>query len=93
MTGSVKESRRFERSRDDEIYGLYIRDVERIVNTPSPSGYTKEVMEIIRREAENFGFQTEFNRKGGLIITVPGQTEHVLGFSAHVDTLGVWSAR
>ena len=65
-----------------------LETLERIVNTPSPSGYTKEVMEIIRREAENFGFQTEFNRKGGLIITVPGQTEHVLGFSAHVDTLG-----
>lgn len=65
-----------------------LETLERIVNTPSPSGCTKEVMEIIRREAENFGFQTEFNRKGGLIITVPGQTEHVLGFSAHVDTLG-----
>lgn len=88
MTGSVKESRRFERSRDDEIYGLYIRDAGEDCEHASPSGCTKEVMEIIRREAENFGFQTEFNRKGGLIITVPGQTEHVLGFSAHVDTLG-----
>ena len=65
-----------------------LETLERIVNTPSPSGCTKEVMEIIRGEAEHFGFQTEFNRKGGLIITVPGQAENVLGFSAHVDTLG-----
>ena len=40
-----------------------LETLERIVNTPSPSGCTKEVMEIIRGEAEHFGFQTEFNRK------------------------------
>ena len=70
-------------------YMKYILDtLEKIVNTPSPSGCTGKVMEIVRREAEGFGFQTEYNRKGGLIITVPGQTETVVAFSGHVDTLG-----
>lgn len=70
-------------------YMEYILEVlEKIVNTPSPSGCTGKVMELVRKEAEGFGFQTEFNRKGGLIITVPGKSERVTGFSAHVDTLG-----
>lgn len=68
--------------------GYILEILEKIVNTPSPSGCTGEVMELVCAEAESFGFQTEFNRKGGLIVTVPGQKENVLGVSAHVDTLG-----
>ena len=74
-------------------YMKYILDtLEKIVNTPSPSGCTGRSWRSSRREAEGFGFQTEYNRKGGLIITVPGQTETVVAFSGHVDTLGLWCA-
>lgn len=67
----------------------YIVEIlEKIVNTPSPSGYTKQVMSLVEEEAIRFGYEISYNRKGGLIITVPGRTEHVLGLSAHVDTLG-----
>ena len=62
--------------------------LEKIVNIPSPSGYTKEVMKVVEKEAKGFGYEAEYSRKGGLIITVPGKTEHCLGISAHVDTLG-----
>ena len=40
-----------------------LETLERIVNTPSPSGYTKEVMEIIRREAENLVFRQSLTEK------------------------------
>ena len=62
--------------------------LEKIVNIPSPSGYTKEVMKVVEEEAKGFGYGAEYSRKGGLIITVPGKTGHCLGISAHVDTLG-----
>lgn len=62
--------------------------LEKLVNTPSPSGYTKDVMELIEKEAADFGFPITYNRKGGMIISVKGKTDTVLGLSAHVDTLG-----
>lgn len=65
-----------------------VKTLEMLVNIPSPSGYTKEVMEYVRKEAEDFGYSCEYSHKGGLIITVPGQEDETLGLSAHVDTLG-----
>lgn len=62
--------------------------LEKIINIPSPSGYTKEVLKAVEEEARAFGYSSTYNRKGGLIIEVPGQTGEVLGLSAHVDTLG-----
>jgi len=62
--------------------------LEKIVNIPSPSGYTKEVMKAVEEEAAHWGYSSEYNRKGGLIITVPGKEEEALGLAAHVDTLG-----
>lgn len=67
----------------------YVTNIlEKIVNIPSPSGYTKEVLKVVEEEARGFGYSSTYNRKGGLIIEVPGQTKEVLGLSAHVDTLG-----
>lgn len=65
-----------------------INFLEKLVNTPSPSGYTKEVMKLVEEEAALWGYASSYNRKGGLMITVPGKSEEVLGLSAHVDTLG-----
>lgn len=65
-----------------------IRFLEKIVKIPSPSGYTKEVMSVVEAEAAALGYSSEYNRKGGLMITVPGESGEVLGLSAHVDTLG-----
>lgn len=62
--------------------------LERLVNTPSPSGYTREVTALMESEAGKWGFESEYSRKGGLIIHVPGRSEEVIGISAHVDTLG-----
>ena len=71
-----------------ETMSYVISILEKIVNIPSPSGYTREVMKAIEEEASGFGFHSAYNRKGGLIIEVPGQTQEVLGLSAHGDNLG-----
>ncbi len=65
-----------------------INTIETLVNIPSPSGFTKEVMEFVRSEAERFGYACEYSQKGGLIISVEGKSSETLGLSAHVDTLG-----
>ena len=65
-----------------------IKTIETLVDIPSPSGYTKEIMEFVKKEAEGYGYQSEFNQKGGLILSVPGKSTDILGISAHVDTLG-----
>lgn len=65
-----------------------IKTMETLVNIPSPSGYTKEVMEYVKGEAERYGYPCEYSQKGGLIILIDGKSEATLGLSAHVDTLG-----
>lgn len=65
-----------------------INTIEKLVNIPSPSGFTKEVMEFVKSEAERFGYLSTYNHKGGLILQVDGKTNETLGLSAHVDTLG-----
>ncbi len=71
-----------------ETMKYIIETINKLVNIPSPSGYTREVMEYVRKEAEGFGYSCEYSNKGGLIISVPGKTKETLGLSAHVDTLG-----
>lgn len=72
-----------------------MQTIEYIINTlktlaeiPSPSGFTKEVMNFVKSEAEKLGYTCEISRKGGLIISVKGNNKETLGLSAHVDTLG-----
>lgn len=62
--------------------------IEKLVNTPSPSGYCKDVLSLLDEEAKGMGYETEFLKKGGLIVKVPGKCEKVTGLCAHVDTLG-----
>ncbi|HWT73409.1 MAG TPA: M42 family metallopeptidase [Mobilitalea sp.] len=71
-----------------ETMDYIIKTLEKLVNIPSPSGFTKEVMEFVKAEAEGFGFKGEYTNKGGYIIKVKGKTNETLGLSAHVDTLG-----
>ena len=71
-----------------ETMDYIIQTIEKLVNIPSPSGYTREVMEFVKSEAKSFGYESEYNQKGCLIIPVDGKSSQVIGLSAHVDTLG-----
>lgn len=71
-----------------ETINYIIQTLEKLVNIPSPSGYTKDVMEYVKTEAESFGYMSQFSHKGGLIISVKGKNSDTVGLSAHVDTLG-----
>lgn len=71
-----------------ETMDYIINTIESLVNIPSPSGFTAQVIDFVKKEAEGFGYQCEINQKGGLLITVQGKSDELIGLSAHVDTLG-----
>lgn len=66
--------------------------LERLLNTPSPSGFCMKIMELVREEVAKLGFALEMTPKGNAIVAIPaaegGASAGTLGLSAHVDTLG-----
>lgn len=61
---------------------------KRILEIPSPSGYTKEVISFLAEECREKGVSHSLSNKGNLIIEFPGESDYTVGLSAHVDTLG-----
>ncbi len=60
-----------------------------LLQTPSPTGYCRKIIDMLREEAERLGLQHEMLQKGGLLINLPGESSGALiGISGHVDTLG-----
>ncbi|HEM2794031.1 TPA: M42 family metallopeptidase [Streptococcus suis] len=60
-----------------------------LTNTPSPTGFTTDIMNYIKAEVESFGYVASKTAKGGVLVTVPGENdqEHRM-VTAHLDTLG-----
>ena len=66
-----------------------IQLVSQLTNIPSPTGNTQTIMTWLHDFLTPHGYQPTFNRKGSLIVTVPGQDTNQARFvTAHVDTLG-----
>ena len=63
--------------------------IKELVSIPSPSGNTERIIQFIENRFEKLGLEMHRNRKGGLLITLPGEdaTKHRM-LTAHVDTLG-----
>lgn len=67
----------------------YFDTVKKLLLTPSPSGYYREVMKVVKELAEAEGCEFYLTRKGCGVITVPGRDrERAVGACAHCDTLG-----
>lgn len=66
-----------------------IKLLKRLVETPSPSGYTADVMTLIAKEFEEIGVAYKQTNKGAVIATIEGTdtARHRL-LTAHTDTLG-----
>ncbi|MEK5060355.1 M42 family metallopeptidase [Paenibacillus shunpengii] len=63
--------------------------LKKLLETPSPSGFTHHIMELMEAETKSLDAAYERNAKGGLIITMPGEdNSRTIALSAHVDTLG-----
>lgn len=63
--------------------------LQKLVETPSPSGYTKEIMTFIANYLKDIQVSYKKSNKGAVIATIEGQdtTKHRL-LTAHTDTLG-----
>ncbi|MBE6068130.1 MAG: M42 family metallopeptidase [Clostridium lundense] len=60
-----------------------------ILTTPSPSGYTKKVIDYIKKELDIIGVSYELTNKGCILVTLPGKdNRNGRVLSAHIDTLG-----
>jgi putative aminopeptidase FrvX len=69
----------------------YIIDfLSRIVAVPSPTGYTGDALDVVKKEAERLfpGVEAVCLKKGAVVVRIPGQREETLVLDAHVDTLG-----
>ncbi len=60
-----------------------------ILGIDSPAGYTMEVMKFVEKEVANLGYKMDYTKKGVGIISLEGESDKTVGFSAHVDTLGL----
>lgn len=61
----------------------------KLTNTPSPTGYTRAIMDYIQSEIAGFGYQVVRTAKGGVMVSLVGEDEskHRV-VTAHLDTLG-----
>ncbi|MGT2665760.1 M42 family metallopeptidase [Streptococcus rifensis] len=63
--------------------------ITKLTTTPSPTGYTKEIMAFIMAETQDFGYEPILTPKGGVLVTVAGANDAEHRFiTAHLDTLG-----
>lgn len=60
-----------------------------LLNIPSPTGYTKSIINYIKKELEDMNIDYKIGNKGILVATIEGlDKENQITFSAHIDTLG-----
>lgn len=69
-----------------DLVKKYLNDV---LNIPSPSGYTQNIMEYIKKILETHNVAYKVTNKGAIVATIEGEdTEYQKTLSCHVDTLG-----
>lgn len=61
---------------------------KRILEIPSPTGYSEEIANFLESEIVNRKLDYYKNKKGNIIVPLKGKTNHTITFTAHVDTLG-----
>lgn len=63
--------------------------LKRLAETPSPSGFTGQIMKLIQQELDELGIPYKKTNKGAVIATLAGKdTKRHRLLTAHVDTLG-----
>jgi len=68
----------------------YLQDVMlRLLETPSPSGYTDQVVHLVCEELDRLGVELELTRRGAIRATIQGSRRAPdRAIVAHLDTLG-----
>ncbi len=68
----------------------YVQDVLfRLLNTPSPAGYTDRAVHLVADELDKLGVPVELTRRGAIRATLKGERSSPdRAVVAHIDTLG-----
>ena len=64
-----------------------IKELETLINIPSPTGFTKAATEYTMERLRSFGYSPEMTNKGCVLCCLGGEEDPIV-FSAHLDTLG-----
>lgn len=63
--------------------------IKQLVEIPSPSGNTQEIIRFVEDELGDLGLEMKRNHKGALLVTIPGEDQsRQRMLTAHVDALG-----
>lgn len=63
--------------------------IVRLTSIPSPTGFTREIMQYVQDEVERLGYAVTKTAKGGVLVTVEGENQQEQRLlTAHLDTLG-----
>lgn len=66
------------------------KQIEKLFSIDSPTGFTKNAATYIAQEVERLGFVPIFDQKGNVSVKVSGKKQNNgLGFTSHLDTLGL----
>ncbi|MDD4389075.1 MAG: aminopeptidase, partial [Bacilli bacterium] len=65
-----------------------LKFAEKILSIPSPSGYTKKIINYLAEECKDRNLIYDISPKGNLIINLEGKNDYTVGLCAHADTLG-----
>lgn len=69
-------------------YNNIFNFAKKILAIPSPSGYTKDVINYLINICNDENFNYELLNNGALVVTIKGKKDYTIGIGAHVDTLG-----
>jgi len=63
--------------------------LDRLLNTPSPTGFTDEIVQVTGQELERLGIGFELTRRGAIRAHLPGKLQHPdRAIVVHLDTIG-----
>ncbi len=63
--------------------------LQELLLIPSPTGYTNEISNYIKRELEEMNIDYKISNKGIIVATIQGKNpKKEITFSSHIDTLG-----
>ena len=66
-----------------------IKQIQEILNIPSPTGYTTDMLNYIKNELNNINIDYKISNKGALLANIEGKNVNKsITFAAHIDTLG-----
>jgi putative aminopeptidase FrvX len=66
-----------------------LRTLQRLLETPSPSGMTDAVVHLVTEILEEIGIEAKLSRRGAIRALLPGAaTSPKRAIAAHLDTLG-----